>query len=189
MLELPVLLGCAPNLRVVFDWKASKKSLYEHEIKEVPFDCLDPDPNMPCFYFGNGNHNSRDVIKYSTNMFKREQLFLGFYPYFLIIDGATGTTERFKGNFVLRVIGGGTTVKNLRRFTDSEIYHYNNWNRSQLYLTTTALALQLHNGLVQNVTHNIFVFSENRARVMAAISSVGYYNGYSIYRHHRNGIS
>ena len=54
MLELPVMLGCPPNRRVVFDWKSAKESLSKHQIIEMPFDCRKPDPAMPCFYYGNG---------------------------------------------------------------------------------------------------------------------------------------
>ena len=55
--------------------------------------------------------------------------FSGFYPVFQVRDLATGEQNIWRGNYTLKVIGGGKGgINNIRRFTDEEIIKYNNLN-------------------------------------------------------------
>nr|KAF6409222.1 cation channel sperm associated auxiliary subunit gamma [Rousettus aegyptiacus] len=66
------------------------------------FDCVHVDLEMPCFHF-------RDT----------------FYPFFLIQDMATGDSGSFKGSYVLKVVGGGPNVDNIKEYSEEEIYRFN----------------------------------------------------------------
>ena len=116
----------------------------------------------------------------------------GFYPYFLILDAPTGSAIPFKGRFTLRVVGGGTTVRSMKKFTNSEIFHYNNKNRFDCLhvyrssLLTTCTKLIIDSIKIAWATSDC---SENRAHIIASIDSVGFHRGYPIYQQHHNGIS
>uniref|UniRef100_R4GCL8 Cation channel sperm associated auxiliary subunit gamma n=1 Tax=Anolis carolinensis TaxID=28377 RepID=R4GCL8_ANOCA len=65
-------IGCPPGRRLAFDITYTKN--YTGEKNKRYFDCVEPDPEMPCFYYN-------DV----------------FYPFFLIQDMVTGHSGRFNG--------------------------------------------------------------------------------------------
>ncbi|KAM6223695.1 cation channel sperm-associated auxiliary subunit gamma [Rhynchocyon petersi] len=99
-LMLPVLIGCPPGKRLAFDITYTLQFSRIHN--KHYFDCMKPDPEMPCFHF-------RDT----------------FYPFFLIQDMVTGESGSFQGRYVLKVIGGGPTLNTIKDYTEEEIYHYN----------------------------------------------------------------
>uniref|UniRef100_A0A8D0BL63 Cation channel sperm-associated protein subunit gamma n=1 Tax=Salvator merianae TaxID=96440 RepID=A0A8D0BL63_SALMN len=68
-----VNLGCPPGKRLAFDITYTKN--YTTTKNKRYFDCVKPDPEMPCFFFS-------DV----------------FYPFFLIQDMVTGDSGRFNGS-------------------------------------------------------------------------------------------
>nr|XP_020642683.1 cation channel sperm-associated protein subunit gamma [Pogona vitticeps] len=101
-----ISIGCPPGKRLAFDITYTKN--YTEEKNKRYFDCVIPDPEMPCFYFS-------DV----------------FYPFFLIQDMVTGDSGRFNGSYIFTIIGGGPfSVDNIQYFTKEEIYLYNTMNGS-----------------------------------------------------------
>ncbi|XP_015273001.1 PREDICTED: cation channel sperm-associated protein subunit gamma-like, partial [Gekko japonicus] len=72
---LPVIIGCPPGRRLAFDITGTLQ--YSIRKNKRYFDCVNPDPEMPCFFFS-------DV----------------FYPSFLIQDMVTGDSGPFKGRWV-----------------------------------------------------------------------------------------
>ncbi|XP_037373771.1 cation channel sperm-associated auxiliary subunit gamma isoform X2 [Talpa occidentalis] len=99
-LMLPILIGCPPGKRLAFD--ISYTLQYNRHQNKKYFDCVNPDPEMPCFIF-------RDI----------------FYPFFLIQDLVTGESGSFQGSYVLKVVGGGPTINNITDYSEEEIYRYN----------------------------------------------------------------
>ncbi|KAM3829466.1 cation channel sperm-associated auxiliary subunit gamma [Vipera latastei] len=106
---LDIYIGCPPGKRLAFDITYTKN--YTTEKNKRYFDCVEPDPEMPCFFFS-------DV----------------FYPSFLIQDMVTGDSGQFHGSYLFSVIGGGAfSQSNIRYFTQEEIVKYNtNSNGSAL---------------------------------------------------------
>ncbi|XP_039073664.1 cation channel sperm-associated protein subunit gamma isoform X1 [Hyaena hyaena] len=99
-LMVPVLIGCPPGKRLAFDILTT---LYYNQLQNKHyFDCVKVDPDMPCFLF-------RDI----------------FYPFFLIQDLVTGDSGSFQGSYVLKIIGGGPTLDNIREYSEEEIYRFN----------------------------------------------------------------
>ncbi|KAJ7303931.1 hypothetical protein JRQ81_011444 [Phrynocephalus forsythii] len=99
-------IGCPPGKRLAFDITYTKN--YTEEKNKRYFDCVVPDPEMPCFYFS-------DV----------------FYPFFLIQDMVTGDSGRFNGSYIFTIIGGGPySVDNIQYYTKEEVQLYNTWNGS-----------------------------------------------------------
>ncbi|XP_070620536.1 cation channel sperm-associated auxiliary subunit gamma-like isoform X2 [Erythrolamprus reginae] len=114
-------IGCPPGKRLAFDITYTKN--YTTEKNKRYFDCVEIDPEMPCFYFS-------DV----------------FYPFFLVQDMVTGESGRFNGSYTFTVIGGGAfSQSNIRYFTPDEIIKYNTisnssaliWGRSDVELNET----------------------------------------------------
>ncbi|XP_042638848.1 cation channel sperm-associated protein subunit gamma [Orycteropus afer afer] len=99
-LMVPVLIGCPPGKRLAFDITLTL-SYYRQQNKHY-FDCLQADPEMPCFLFRNT-----------------------FYPFFLVQDLVTGESGRFLGSYVFKVVGGGPTRDNIRDYSEEEIFRYN----------------------------------------------------------------
>nr|XP_013005339.1 cation channel sperm-associated protein subunit gamma isoform X6 [Cavia porcellus] len=99
-LMLPVFIGCPPGKRLAFDITYTLE--YNRLLNKQYFDCVHPDPEMPCFLF-------------------RDQ----FHPFFLIQDLVTGDSGSFKGRYVLKVVGGGPTLDSLRDYSEEEIYRFN----------------------------------------------------------------
>ncbi|KAL8219890.1 UNVERIFIED_CONTAM: hypothetical protein K2H54_035667 [Gekko kuhli] len=98
---LPVIIGCPPGRRLAFDITGTLQ--YSLKKNKRYFDCVNPDPEMPCFFFS-------DV----------------FYPSFLIQDMVTGDSGPFKGSYIFQIIGGGPYLKkNIRYFSPDEILRYN----------------------------------------------------------------
>ncbi|XP_064149659.1 cation channel sperm-associated auxiliary subunit gamma isoform X3 [Loxodonta africana] len=98
---VPVLIGCPPGKRLAFDITFTLN--YNRVVNKRYFDCVQVDPEMPCFLF-------RDIL----------------YPFFLIQDLVTGDSGSFQGRYVLKVVGGGPTLDTIRDYTEEEIYRYNN---------------------------------------------------------------
>ncbi|XP_077192652.1 cation channel sperm-associated auxiliary subunit gamma-like isoform X5 [Paroedura picta] len=106
---LPVIIGCPPGRRLAFDITGTLK--FSIRKNKRYFDCVNPDPEMPCFFFN-------DV----------------FYPSFLIQDMVTGDSGPFKGSYIFTIIGGGPYLKeNIRYFSPEEIMRYNSNNISELW--------------------------------------------------------
>ncbi|XP_062818861.1 cation channel sperm-associated auxiliary subunit gamma isoform X4 [Anolis carolinensis] len=102
-------IGCPPGRRLAFDITYTKN--YTGEKNKRYFDCVEPDPEMPCFYYN-------DV----------------FYPFFLIQDMVTGHSGRFNGSYIFSIIGGGAfSVDNIRYFNTEEILQYNTMNGRETY--------------------------------------------------------
>uniref|UniRef100_A0A2K6S779 Cation channel sperm associated auxiliary subunit gamma n=1 Tax=Saimiri boliviensis boliviensis TaxID=39432 RepID=A0A2K6S779_SAIBB len=99
-LLVPVLIGCPPGKRLAFDITYTLE--YSRRQNKHYFDCVQVDPEMPCFLF-------RDI----------------FYPFFLIQDLVTGDSGSFQGSYVLLVVGGGPTLESIRDYSKEEIYHFN----------------------------------------------------------------
>ncbi|XP_067317816.1 cation channel sperm-associated auxiliary subunit gamma-like [Anolis sagrei] len=98
---ISINIGCPPGRRLAFDITYTKN--YTTEKNKRYFDCVKPDPEMPCFYFS-------DV----------------FYPFFLIQDMVTGHSGRFNGSYIFTVIGGGAfSVDNIEYFKEEDLPRYN----------------------------------------------------------------
>ena len=50
----------------------------------------------------------------------------GFYPVFRVFDDTLFKSWVFEGRYTLKVIGGSSDPKTIRKFTEDEIYAYNN---------------------------------------------------------------
>ncbi|XP_061453607.1 cation channel sperm-associated auxiliary subunit gamma isoform X3 [Rhineura floridana] len=102
-----VNIGCPPGKRLAFDITFTKNHTTSKNKRY--FDCIDPDPEMPCFFFS-------DV----------------FYPFFLIQDMVTGDSGRFNGSYIFKIIGGGAfSIQNIKYFSKEEIFQYNTVNGSE----------------------------------------------------------
>ncbi|XP_054855507.1 cation channel sperm-associated auxiliary subunit gamma-like [Eublepharis macularius] len=102
-----VNIGCPPGKRLAFDITGTMQ--YITKKNKRYFDCVNPDPEMPCFFFS-------DV----------------FRPLFLIQDMVTGHSGPFQGGYVFKVIGGGPfSQKAIRYFSDEEILRYNSVHGSK----------------------------------------------------------
>ncbi|XP_070805861.1 cation channel sperm-associated auxiliary subunit gamma [Pituophis catenifer annectens] len=111
---LRIHIGCPPGKRLAFDITHTKN--YTTEKNKRYFDCVEPDPEMPCFFFS-------DV----------------FYPFFLIQDMVTGDSGRFHGSYLFSIIGGGAFSKsNIRYFTQEEIVKYNTVSNSSALIWARA---------------------------------------------------
>ncbi|XP_052055764.1 cation channel sperm-associated auxiliary subunit gamma [Apodemus sylvaticus] len=99
-LMVPVYIGCPPGKRLAFDVSYTVK--HSAEINKHYFDCVNKDPEMPCFLF-------RDL----------------FQPFFLVQDLVTGDSGSFMGSYVLKVVGGGPTMDTIRDYSEEEIFRYN----------------------------------------------------------------
>uniref|UniRef100_A0A8D2JWU9 Cation channel sperm associated auxiliary subunit gamma n=1 Tax=Theropithecus gelada TaxID=9565 RepID=A0A8D2JWU9_THEGE len=99
-LMVPVFIGCPPGKRLAFDITYTLQ--YSRLKNKHYFDCVQVDPEMPCFLF-------RDI----------------FYPFFLIQDLVTGDSGSFQGSYVLLVVGGGPTLDTLKDYNKDEIYRFN----------------------------------------------------------------
>ncbi|XP_054444788.1 cation channel sperm-associated auxiliary subunit gamma [Pteronotus mesoamericanus] len=99
-LMVPVLIGCPPGKRLAFD--ITYTLAYNRLQNKHFFDCIQVDPEMPCFLF-------RDM----------------FYPFFLIQDLVTGDSGSFQGSYVLKVVGGGPTLDTIKEYSEEEIYRFN----------------------------------------------------------------
>ncbi|XP_054854928.1 cation channel sperm-associated auxiliary subunit gamma-like [Eublepharis macularius] len=105
---LPVVVGCPPGRRLAFDITGTLQ--YTTRKNKHYFDCVNPDPEMPCFFFN-------DV----------------FYPLFLIQDMVTGDSGPFQGSYIFKIIGGGPySTENIRYFSEEEILLYNTNNNSEV---------------------------------------------------------
>ncbi|XP_077709298.1 cation channel sperm-associated auxiliary subunit gamma isoform X5 [Canis aureus] len=110
---VPVLIGCPPGKRLAFDITYTLE--YNRLQNKHYFDCVNVDPEMPCFLF-------RDI----------------FYPFFLIQDLVTGDSGSFQGSYVLKVIGGGPTMDTIREYSEEEIYRFNSpLDKTQSLIWTT----------------------------------------------------
>ncbi|XP_025030684.1 cation channel sperm-associated protein subunit gamma-like, partial [Python bivittatus] len=98
---LGIHIGCPPGKRLAFDITYTKNYSIEKNKRYV--DCVEPNPEMPCFFFS-------DV----------------FHPFFLIQDMVTGDSGRFHGSYVFTIIGGGAfSLQNIKYFTPQEMVQYN----------------------------------------------------------------
>ncbi|XP_075462962.1 cation channel sperm-associated auxiliary subunit gamma isoform X4 [Ascaphus truei] len=98
---VPLYLGCPPGKRLALDITYTKE--HTMKINEHYYDCLNPNPEMPCFFYA-------DTL----------------YPFFLIQDLVTGDSRHFMGSYVFKVIGGGPYAEeNIRKFSQEEIYRFN----------------------------------------------------------------
>ncbi|KAM6154348.1 cation channel sperm-associated auxiliary subunit gamma [Erethizon dorsatum] len=114
-LMLPVSIGCPPGKRLAFDITYTLE--YNRLLNKQYFDCVHPDPEMPCFLF-------RDP----------------FHPFFLIQDLVTGDSGSFQGRYMLKVVGGGPTLDSLRDYSEEEIYRFNSpldTTKSRIWTTKT----------------------------------------------------
>ncbi|XP_056652137.1 cation channel sperm-associated auxiliary subunit gamma-like isoform X2 [Monodelphis domestica] len=97
---IPILIGCPLGKRLAFDITATLK--YNKEENKRYFDCVHPDPEMPCFLFNDP-----------------------FVPFFLIQDMVTGESGSFNGSYILKVIGGGISLDNITDYSEADIFRYN----------------------------------------------------------------
>nr|XP_016852606.1 PREDICTED: cation channel sperm-associated protein subunit gamma [Anolis carolinensis] len=132
-------IGCPPGRRLAFDITYTKN--FTSEKNKRYFDCVKPDPEMPCFYFS-------DV----------------FYPFFLIQDMVTGHSGRFNGSYIFTIIGGGPfSVDNIEYFTPKELVLYNTMVGSE----TNSLIWLRSDGDDNNTDADGFnVFSQNNSGIM-----------------------
>ncbi|KAM9034715.1 LOW QUALITY PROTEIN: cation channel sperm-associated auxiliary subunit gamma-like [Sarcophilus harrisii] len=100
---IPTFIGCPPGKRLAFDITLTVQQ--NKETNKRYFDCVYPDPEMPCFLFSDP-----------------------FHPFFLIQDMVTGESGSFNGSYVLKVIGGGTSLKNIVDYSEDDIFRYNSPN-------------------------------------------------------------
>ncbi|XP_060041849.1 cation channel sperm-associated auxiliary subunit gamma isoform X1 [Erinaceus europaeus] len=99
-LMVPVFIGCPPGKRLAFDITYTLG--YNRLMNKHYYNCVKVDPEMPCFLF-------RDV----------------FYPFFLIQDLVTGDSGSFQGSYVLKVVGGGPSMEEVRDYSEEEIFRFN----------------------------------------------------------------
>ncbi|XP_027711281.1 cation channel sperm-associated protein subunit gamma-like [Vombatus ursinus] len=97
---IPIFIGCPPGKRLAFDVTLTLQQ--NKETNKRYFDCVYPDPEMPCFLFSDP-----------------------FFPFFLIQDMVTGESGSFNGSYVLKVIGGGASKYNIVDYSEADIYRYN----------------------------------------------------------------
>ncbi|XP_072464400.1 cation channel sperm-associated auxiliary subunit gamma-like isoform X3 [Notamacropus eugenii] len=97
---IPMFIGCPPGKRLAFDITLTLQ--HNKETNKRYFDCVYPDPEMPCFLFSDP-----------------------FSPFFLIQDMVTGESGSFNGSYVLKVIGGGTSLENIVDYSEADIFRYN----------------------------------------------------------------
>ncbi|KAM6969964.1 cation channel sperm-associated auxiliary subunit gamma-like [Aplochiton taeniatus] len=102
--RLPIYIGCPPGNRLAFDITTTLEQCTR--LNKRYFNCPEPDPGMPCFYYD-------DM----------------FYPYFLIQDLVTGESKRFLGSYTFKVVGGGPfSQDNIRMYSPQEVLKYNTIN-------------------------------------------------------------
>ncbi|XP_036599549.1 cation channel sperm-associated protein subunit gamma [Trichosurus vulpecula] len=97
---IPMFIGCPPGKRLAFDITLTLQQ--NKETNKRYFDCVYPDPEMPCFLFSDP-----------------------FFPFFLIQDLVTGESGSFNGSYVLKVIGGGTSQDHIVDYSEADIFRYN----------------------------------------------------------------
>ncbi|XP_051845071.1 cation channel sperm-associated auxiliary subunit gamma isoform X10 [Antechinus flavipes] len=101
--QIPTFIGCPPGKRLAFDITLTLR--HNKKTNKRYFDCVHPDPEMPCFLFSDP-----------------------FHPFFLIQDMVTGESGSFNGSYVLKVIGGGTSLDNIVDYSEEDIIRYNSPN-------------------------------------------------------------
>uniref|UniRef100_G3VAT4 Cation channel sperm associated auxiliary subunit gamma n=1 Tax=Sarcophilus harrisii TaxID=9305 RepID=G3VAT4_SARHA len=101
--QIPMFIGCPPGKRLAFDITLTLR--HNKKTNKRYFDCVHPDPEMPCFLFSDP-----------------------FHPFFLIQDMVTGESGSFTGSYVLKVIGGGTSLDKIVDYSEEEIVRYNSPN-------------------------------------------------------------
>ncbi|XP_064622653.1 uncharacterized protein LOC135484886 [Lineus longissimus] len=154
-----VLLGCPPNLDLMFDIQASLSAVEHSDLGEFPWDCLVVDPDFPCFYFGNGKNQLVGNTRVGHTILL---LTLIFYPFFRVIDRASGNTWRFEGNYTLKIVGGRIVQDEFyEQYTEEQVLHFNQHN------------FQLHQTLIWNPYNETFIND----------------NGWFIYSHLNNAIT
>ncbi|XP_041092192.1 cation channel sperm-associated protein subunit gamma-like [Polyodon spathula] len=127
---LPVSVGCPPGRRIAFDITYTLQ--YTKETNKRYFDCLDPDPEMPCFYY-------EDT----------------FYPFFQIQDMVSGDSGQFLGSYTFLIIGGGPySLDNMRHYSEEEILIYN----SQSHSDKMALIWTMPEGNVNKTEQGFYIF-------------------------------
>ncbi|XP_006899799.1 PREDICTED: cation channel sperm-associated protein subunit gamma [Elephantulus edwardii] len=141
-LMLPVLIGCPPGKRLVFDVTFTLQ--YNLMQNKHYFDCIKADPEMPCFHF-------RDI----------------FYPFFLIQDVVTGNAGRFMGKYMLKVVGGGPTLDSIQDYSKEEIFHYNSHQDNQGSGLTKVTTLHRTGSLIWTV-RNKTVMDKNMTLIDGA---------------------
>ncbi|KAM9034714.1 cation channel sperm-associated auxiliary subunit gamma-like [Sarcophilus harrisii] len=107
--QIPMFIGCPPGKRLAFDITLTLR--HNKKTNKRYFDCVHPDPEMPCFLFSDP-----------------------FHPFFLIQDMVTGESGSFTGSYVLKVIGGGTSLDKIVDYSEEEIVRYNSPNDTWLCL-------------------------------------------------------
>ncbi|XP_067084738.1 cation channel sperm-associated auxiliary subunit gamma-like [Osmerus mordax] len=104
--SVPVYIGCPPGNRLAFDISTTLEQCTR--LNKRYFNCPEPDPIMPCFFFD-------DM----------------FYPFFLIQDMVSGKSEPFLGSYTFKIVGGGPFSKdNIRLFSPEEVLMSNSLNFS-----------------------------------------------------------
>eukprot|EP00062_Callorhinchus_milii_P025720 gi/632987007/ref/XP_007910555.1/ PREDICTED: cation channel sperm-associated protein subunit gamma [Callorhinchus milii] len=99
--SMKIFIGCPPGKRLAFDIFQTIKYMTQKNTQF--FDCIYPKVDMPCFYY--------EYV---------------FHPFFLTQDLVTGESDRFKGSYTFKIIGGGPyNVENIRYFYQDEIMNYN----------------------------------------------------------------
>nr|XP_056701746.1 cation channel sperm-associated auxiliary subunit gamma-like [Euleptes europaea] len=127
-----VNVGCPPGKRLAFDITGTLQ--YTTKKNKRYFDCVNPDPEMPCFFFS-------DV----------------FNPSFLIQDMVTGHSGPFEGSYIFKVIGGGPfSEKEIRYFSNQEILLYNSVHGS---ITQSLIWLREDNSDNQTNTEGFHILS------------------------------
>ena len=54
----------------------------------------------------------------------------GFYPVFTVLDEALNMFTTYEGNYTLTIVGGSPDSKDdIKMFSETEIYDFNNQNR------------------------------------------------------------
>ncbi|XP_066874567.1 cation channel sperm-associated auxiliary subunit gamma isoform X6 [Kogia breviceps] len=129
-LMVPLLIGCPPGKRLAFDITYTLE--YNRLQNKHYFDCVQVDPEMPCFLF-------RDV----------------FYPFFLIQDLVTGDSGSFQGSYVLKVVGGGPTLDTIKEYSEEDIYRFNSpLDKTGSLIWTTRNATTTEDSAFNILSHN-----------------------------------
>ncbi|XP_068934972.1 cation channel sperm-associated auxiliary subunit gamma [Petaurus breviceps papuanus] len=126
---IPMYIGCPPGKRLAFDVTSTLR--YNKETNKRYFDCVHPDPEMPCFLFSDP-----------------------FMPFFLIQDMVTGESGSFNGSYVLKVIGGGTSLEEIVDYSEADIFRYNSpkdntnsliWTARENWMDSNSFSILQHN--------------------------------------------
>ncbi|KAL7890346.1 hypothetical protein AOLI_G00026040 [Acnodon oligacanthus] len=98
--------GCPLGQRLAFDINTTLEE--SKRLNNEYFDCLNPEPGMPCFYYSHV-----------------------FLPFFVTEDTVIGENDRFLDSYTFKVVGGGRTTGSVRNYSEEEVLKFNSLSDSE----------------------------------------------------------